>query len=79
MEAIGKVAGVASETLVKSMHALDNELIESPAGRGVIAVRAALRVIGMPYSWGGGGPSEPSFGTGWGAGTKGFDCSGLTE
>ena len=56
-----------------------NALIESPAGRGVIAVRAALRMIGVPYSWGGGGPGGPSFGTGRGAGTKGFDCSGLTE
>ncbi|WP_230985947.1 C40 family peptidase [Microbispora oryzae] len=50
-----------------------------PSGRGAIAVRAALRMIGVPYSWGGGGPGGPSFGTGRGAGTKGFDCSGLTE
>lgn len=56
-----------------------NALIESPAGRGAIAVRAALRMIGVPYSWGGGGPDGPSFGTGRGAMTKGFDCSGLTE
>ncbi|WP_405088103.1 C40 family peptidase [Microbispora sp. NBC_01389] len=50
-----------------------------PSGRGAIAVRAALHMIGVPYSWGGGGPGGPSFGTGRGAGTKGFDCSGLTE
>ncbi len=52
-----------------------NALIESPSERGAIAVRAALRMIGMPYSWGGGGPGGPSFGTGRGAGIKGFDCA----
>ncbi|MEU8179060.1 C40 family peptidase [Microbispora hainanensis] len=56
-----------------------NALIVSPAARGAIAVRAALGMIGVPYSWGGGGPDGPSFGTGRGAMTKGFDCSGLTE
>jgi TP901 family phage tail tape measure protein len=30
-------------------------------------------------SWGGGGPGGPSTGIGRGAGTVGFDCSGLTE
>ena len=32
----------------------------------------------MPYSWGGGNSSGPSYGFGTGAHTKGFDCSGLT-
>ncbi|MEU8196295.1 NlpC/P60 family protein [Microbispora amethystogenes] len=49
------------------------------AERGVIAVQAALRMRGTPYSWGGGGPAGPSFGIGRGAGTRGFDCSGLAE
>jgi cell wall-associated NlpC family hydrolase len=35
--------------------------------------------LGTPYSWGGGGPSGPSYGTGTGANTKGFDCSGLAQ
>jgi cell wall-associated NlpC family hydrolase len=48
------------------------------AGAGS-AVQAALAMRGVPYSWGGGGPSGPSYGFGRGAGTKGFDCSGLTE
>ncbi|KAB2372726.1 NlpC/P60 family protein [Actinomadura montaniterrae] len=42
------------------------------------AVRAALSQLGVPYSWGGGTASGPSYGTAQGAGIKGFDCSGLT-
>ncbi|MEU8252114.1 NlpC/P60 family protein [Nonomuraea sp. NPDC048916] len=53
--------------------------IVAGAGRGVVAVRAALAMRGVPYSWGGGGPNGPSYGIGHGAGTKGFDCSGLVE
>ncbi|MET9336721.1 MULTISPECIES: NlpC/P60 family protein [unclassified Nonomuraea] len=34
--------------------------------------------MGTPFSWGGGTPSGPSRGIGRGAGTIGFDCSGLT-
>ncbi|MBN6050782.1 C40 family peptidase, partial [Nonomuraea sp. RK-328] len=47
--------------------------------RGAIALDAALQMIGVPYSWGGGGPNGPSYGIGRGAHTKGFDCSGLAE
>ncbi|WP_052422386.1 C40 family peptidase [Nonomuraea candida] len=46
---------------------------------GMIALRAALEMIGVPYSWGGGGVSGPGYGIGRGARTKGFDCSGLAE
>ncbi|MEU5991786.1 NlpC/P60 family protein [Spirillospora sp. NPDC047418] len=42
------------------------------------AVRAALSQRGVPYSWGGGNASGPSYGTAQGANIKGFDCSGLT-
>jgi cell wall-associated NlpC family hydrolase len=42
------------------------------------AVRAALNQRGVPYSWGGGTASGPSYGTAQGANIKGFDCSGLT-
>ncbi|MFD0905232.1 C40 family peptidase [Actinomadura sediminis] len=48
-------------------------------GHGSVAVRAALRWLGTPYSWGGGGPNGPTYGTAHGAGIKGFDCSGLAQ
>ncbi len=47
------------------------------AGRGGVAVRAALSRLGTPYSWGGGTEAGPSYGIAQGADIKGFDCSGL--
>ncbi|MFD1934575.1 C40 family peptidase [Nonomuraea mangrovi] len=40
---------------------------------------AAVEMLGVPYSWGGGGADGPSFGKGRGALTFGFDCSGLAQ
>ena len=53
------------------------------SGKGDVAVRAALRWIGVPYSWGGGDAFGPTRGFCGPAGcqglsTVGFDCSGLT-
>ena len=51
--------------------------------RGPQAIEYAIRrggsQMGVPYSWGGGKPSGPSTGVDSGAGTVGFDCSGLTQ
>lgn len=43
------------------------------------AVQAARSQIGVPYSWGGGGPGGPSYGFAQGAGIRGFDCSSLMQ
>jgi peptidoglycan DL-endopeptidase RipA len=45
--------------------------------RAATVVRAALRWLGTPYSWGGGNIAGPSYGIAHGAHIKGFDCSGL--
>jgi cell wall-associated NlpC family hydrolase len=45
--------------------------------RAAMVVRAALRWLGTPYSWGGGNASGPSYGIAHGRNIKGFDCSGL--
>ena len=43
------------------------------------AINAAMRQLGVPYSWGGGGLDGPTIGIGRGANTIGFDCSGLVR
>ena len=49
--------------------------------RGKQAIEYVIRrggsQLGVPYSWGGGSLTGPSTGVGDGAGTTGFDCSGL--
>ncbi len=40
-------------------------------------IRRAMSQLGVPYSWGGGTAAGPSRGIDSGAGTVGFDCSGL--
>ena len=42
-------------------------------------IRRAGSQLGVPYSWGGGTLDGPSRGVNQGAGTVGFDCSGLTR
>ncbi|MFJ7209657.1 NlpC/P60 family protein [Streptomyces sp. NPDC098789] len=57
----------------------------TPTGSAGTVIQAALAQIGIPYSWGGGGPEGPSTGIccsprGQDGGTVvGFDCSGLTQ
>ncbi len=50
----------------------------SASGSAATVISTAARWLGTPYSWGGGDASGPTEGFGPGAGTVGFDCSGLT-
>ncbi len=55
--------------------------VSNPAPNGSAAAEAiawAYKEIGIPYSWGGGNASGPTYGIAQGSGTLGFDCSGLT-
>ena len=51
----------------------------SASGAAQVAITAAAQWLGTPYAWGGGSLTGPSQGFGMGAGTVGFDCSGLTR
>jgi len=51
----------------------------SDGSQGATVFAAALRYLGTPYSWGGGGPNGPGPGFGPGANTIGFDCSSLVQ
>lgn len=42
-----------------------------------LVIQRGMSQIGVPYSWGGGNAAGPSRGIDSGAGTVGFDCSGL--
>ena len=42
-----------------------------------LVIRRGMSQLGVPYSWGGGNAAGPSRGIDSGAGTVGFDCSGL--
>jgi peptidoglycan DL-endopeptidase RipB len=42
-------------------------------------IRRGASQMGVPYSWGGGGPKGPSLGVDSGANTVGYDCSGFTQ
>ncbi|MEU7894205.1 NlpC/P60 family protein [Nonomuraea sp. NPDC049152] len=87
-EAAELVATLTKQLCTKLYAALDTvdnlpeeitKQLPAAVGNALTAVRTALSQKGVPYSWGGGGPFGPSNGIGRGAGTKGFDCSGLTE
>jgi phage-related minor tail protein len=52
---------------------------EGKVGGNIGAVNAIRSQIGTPYSWGGGGPYGPSYGSAQGAGIKGYDCSSLMQ
>lgn len=65
------------DMLTRMAKAMAEKFKKEMSAGGVVA--AARSQIGFPYSWGGGGTGGPSYGIGRGAGTFGYDCSGLTQ
>ncbi|MFE3557321.1 NlpC/P60 family protein [Streptomyces sp. NPDC059193] len=43
------------------------------------AINRAVSQLGVPYSWGGGDETGPTYGIQHGSGIRGFDCSGLMQ
>ncbi|MDH6198663.1 cell wall-associated NlpC family hydrolase [Mycobacterium frederiksbergense] len=81
---------VATETTIDlgrkflgSLGILDTSAPRAGRVRGPQAIEYVIRragsQIGVPYSWGGGSLTGPTTGVDSGAGTVGFDCSGLTR
>lgn len=77
---IGGLIASAIDKVVNGIFGkFDNFENQLGGGGGMKAVHAARSQIGVPYSWGGGGPGGPSYGIQQGANIRGFDCSGLME
>ncbi|MEU0564456.1 NlpC/P60 family protein [Nonomuraea sp. NPDC005983] len=72
-------ASTAAPAEARNALGLSTVTAQHRQAAGAVAVRAAMGMLGVPYSWGGGGPEGPTYGIGHGSQTKGFDCSGLTE
>ncbi|WP_156971434.1 C40 family peptidase [Knoellia sinensis] len=77
-DAYAKWEGLANKLLGQRAVAGARCLVGVAGGSSAV-VDAALKWLGTPYSWGGGGLEGPTFGIAHGAGTQGFDCSGLTR
>lgn len=82
--ASANAAALAAKAEQARREAAAARLVPPAAGSPVsgsavaIAIAAAYSQIGVPYAWGGGNASSPTRGFAQGAGTIGFDCSGLT-
>lgn len=71
--------GILKEPAAAADPGITNGRIPTLYGRQAseYVVRRAMSQIGVPYSWGGGNANGASRGIDDGAGTVGFDCSGL--
>jgi peptidoglycan DL-endopeptidase CwlO len=77
--ALKKVRGTLSQqTATHGGGSVPSVNAGGASAKAMGAVHAALAELGVPYSWGGGGPNGPTYGVAQGSNIKGFDCSGLT-
>jgi phage-related minor tail protein len=75
----GMIGGVPKSYMNDFKTWLLSHKSDFEGGNGMKAVQAARSQIGVPYSWGGGGPGGKSRGFAQGANTVGFDCSSLMQ
>lgn len=75
----GTVGGVPKKYMNDFLTWLASHKSQMEGGTGQKAVNAARTQLGVPYSWGGGGPAGPGYGFAQGAGIRGFDCSSLMQ
>lgn len=75
----GMVGGVPKKYMNDFVAWILSHKTDLEGGLGGKAVKAARSQLGVPYSWGGGGPGGPSRGFNQGANTIGFDCSSLMQ
>lgn len=73
---MARIISAAVKTTAKESAKIIRSLF---SGSGSAVVAAAKTQLGVPYSWGGGTKSGPSYGIAQGSNIKGFDCSGLME
>ncbi len=74
-----KARQLVSDPTVLSATCLTSAAYTGDGTVGAKVVAAALRWVGLPYSWGGGNVNGPTQGFAQGAGTVGFDCSSLAQ
>lgn len=75
----GVVGGVPKKYMDEFLTWIMTHKSQLEGGGGAKAVQAARKQLGVPYSWGGGGPAGPGYGFAQGAGIRGFDCSSLMQ
>jgi phage-related protein len=73
------IGGVPKKYMNDFLAWLQSHKSKIEGGGNTGAVKAARSQIGVPYSWGGGGPGGPSYGFAQGANIRGFDCSSLMQ
>jgi cell wall-associated NlpC family hydrolase len=78
MPQIPETLNYVAKITARAAHYADTTATAAPAGSFAAAeIAAASSQLGVPYSWGGGNFTGPTLGVAQGAGTVGFDCSGL--
>jgi cell wall-associated NlpC family hydrolase len=79
VSATGVASSAGGAVTGQAIGTSDDIPIPPSSAIGKAVTKAALNMRGIPYSWGGGGPSGPSRGFAQGANIVGFDCSSLMQ